>query len=149
MRIFLATQKESIDIWKWRNDLLARTFSIVSDYIAWDEHSSWYTELAKDVNRFLYVGELEDGEKVGVCRLDINATRNIAEVSINLNPEMRGKNLASQLLSATIEVFAEENKMVLKATIKKTNIASVKCFTKCGFVLDRDDQEYGYYVLEV
>ncbi len=149
MQIFLAKQIDSIDIWKWRNDVRTRTFSIVSDWITWDEHSSWYFELLNDANRFLYIGELDGGKKVGVCRFDINAERSIAMVSINLNPEMRGKNLASELLSASIQVFGEENKIALKAIIKKTNTTSIKCFTRCGFVLCKDDQEYGHYIFEV
>ena len=75
-----------------------------------------------------------------ICRFDFNASENCAEVSINLNPEMRGKGLASKLLFHSIKKYREGNLIQLKATIKKENIASIKIFKKCDFVqVDEND----------
>ena len=35
----------------------------------------------------------------------------------------------------------------MTAKIKKENIASIKCFSRCDFIFDREDELYNYYIL--
>jgi len=145
--IKLATTEDSRDIWSWRNDIQTRAMSITTGKISWESHSSWFKQSLLNPNRFLYVGWLAEEDKIGMCRFDIDNAANIAEISIILTPSMRGKNLSHILVAGAIKVFQLSNSIPLNATIKKQNIASIKCFTKCGFVFDREDEEFNYYVL--
>ena len=143
--ILRATDNDSKDIWEWRNDELTKQMSITTDSVSWETHSSWYQKSLVNPNRYLYIGFLNDSEKIGMCRFDLDSNTNIAEVSINLNPQHRSKKLSSQLLSQTIAKYLEEKNTALSATIKKTNIGSIKCFTKCDFTFEREDSDYNYY----
>ena len=87
-------------------------------------------------------------EKVGMCRFDIDTNGQFATVSLNLSPKSRGKGLSHTLLSASVIEFWKDNKLPLKATVKTQNVASIKCFVKCGFILERVDDEYNHYVLQ-
>ena len=145
IKLSQATENDSKDIWEWRNDEQTRLMSITTDEVSWEAHSAWYEKSLKNPNRLLFVGLVEEDQKSGMCRFDIDPEKEKAEVSINLNPEHRGKNLSQKLLAASVESFAKRHNIPLTATIKKTNEASIKCFTRCGFVLEKEDGEYNYY----
>ena len=143
--VLRATEDDSKDIWDWRNDELTKQMSMTSDTVSWETHSSWYEKSLVNPNLYLYLGFLNGNEKVGMCRFDVEVNTNIAEVSINLIPQYRSKKLSSELLTQSIAKFYEERNSDLTATIKKTNVGSIKCFTKSGFEFDREDSDYKYY----
>lgn len=139
--------QDSKVIWEWRNNSHTREMSIDSNFVNWDDHEVWFEKSLNNKNRFLYVGShLEfKGILVGMSRFDFNEHSNSAEVSINLNPDMRNKGLSAPLLLASIEEFKKYKKSLLTATVKKENLASIKCFEKCGFQLVRQDEVFNFY----
>ncbi len=143
--ILRATQEDLKDIWEWRNDELTKEMSITTDSVSWETHRNWYNKALANSCQYLYLGFTNTNDKIGICRFDLDKTTNIAEVSINLNPKLRGKKLSSQLLSLAIAKFHEEQSACLVATIKKQNIGSIKCFTKSGFIFEREDDKLKYY----
>ena len=145
LTVLRTTENDSKDIWEWRNDEQTKQMSISGSSVSWETHSSWYERSLVNPNRYLYLGFMNGNEKIGMCRFDVDVKTNIAEVSINLNPQHRNKKLSSQLLSQAITKFCEEKNTDLAAKIKKTNLGSIKCFTKSGFTFEREDQDYNYY----
>ena len=143
--VLRATENDSKDIWEWRNDELTKQKSITTESISCETHSSWYEKSLVNPNLYLYLGFVNDNKKIGMCRFDVEIKKNIAEVSINLNPQYRSKKFSPQLLSQAIAKFCEERNADLAATIKKSNIGSIKCFTNSGFTFEREDNEYNYY----
>ncbi len=140
-----ATRNDSTDIWEWRNDELTTQMSLTPGGVSWEAHTNWYEKSLITPSRHIYIGHLPSGKKIGVCRFDVAAERNTAEVSINLNPQYRGKGLSSQLLSVAISRFWKNSSMELLATVKKENIGSIKCFETAGFTFEREDGECMYY----
>jgi UDP-MurNAc hydroxylase len=140
-----AKPEDSAEIWQWRNDPLTKLMSISGDETSWEVHSNWYQAALANPSCTIYIGYLGDTEKVGVCRFDVNLKENIAEVSINLNPEHRGKGLSHRLLAASMKEFLGHQKIDLSAKIKKNNLASLKCFSTCGFVFEKEDTSYMTY----
>lgn len=141
-----ARPEDSAEIWQWRNDPLTKLMSITGDETSWEVHSNWYRLALTNPNCTIYIGYLGDTEKVGVCRFDVNVEKNIAEVSINLNPHYRGKGLSHRLLSASMKEFLGQQKIDFLAKIKKNNLASLKCFSTCGFVFEKEDTSYMTYI---
>lgn len=127
-----ASIDDATDIFEWRNDPLSIAMSIKNEEVIFQEHEKWFFKSLKNRNRELFIGVLDD-EKVGICRFDYDVKDQISEVSINLNPLQRGKGLATKLLLKSIVKYRENYNVNLKATIKKTNIASMKIFQKCNF----------------
>lgn len=119
-------------VWKWWNDPLTRKMMKRNDPVPWEEHCAWYDGVLKADKRILYVG-LYEGSKFGVVRFDFKADQ-VYEVSINLNPDFRGKGLASPLLEASIAHMTGTRKVrKLFATLKKANVPSMKSFAGAGF----------------
>ena len=135
--------KDSIDVFYWRNDQLSCDMSINNKKISIKDHQKWYQSILKDSLRKLYIGEDSD-KKIGICRFDYNELDNCSEVSINLNPKMRGKNLSYEFLINSIKKYLEKTPCKLKARIKKENKASLKIFEKCGFIYFAKDNNFNY-----
>jgi RimJ/RimL family protein N-acetyltransferase len=81
--------------------------------------------------------EVSDG-KAGIVRFD-RTEGSEWEVSITVNPQMRGRGLGARLLSAAIaERRNEMGNPDLIARIKPENAASQRIFDKAGFELEEE-----------
>ena len=142
MKIKDADNSDSLDIFEWRNDPISCQMFVSNKKVTLEEHKKWLESSLNNPLRKIYIGILKD-EKVGICRFDIDSKLTSAEVSINLNPTMRGKNLSYQLLSDSIKTYKKTNQIRLTATIKKENKASLIIFQKCSFsIVDQDGSYY-------
>lgn len=142
MKIKDADNSDSFDIFEWRNDPISCQMFVSNKKVTLEEHKKWIESSLRNPLRKIYIGILKD-EKVGICRFDIDSKLTSAEVSINLNPTMRGKNLSYQLLSESIKTYKKTNQIRLTATIKKENKASLIIFQKCSFsIVDQDGSYY-------
>ena len=143
-----ATLRDAEDLFQWRNELETRMASQNCAEVVWDQHLSWLTAVLEDPQRFLYVSSRVGADKstIGMCRFDVEGAR--AEVSINLNPDFRGRGLAQSILQESISRFAQDRGEVLRltATIRPSNTASVRIFTESGFRLASEDGSFGHYV---
>ena len=97
-----AKMSDSKAIWKWRNDPLTRSMFISKDYIEYKDHLKWFKSKLKNKNSFIFIGQAF-GKSVGMVRID--TTKNIGEISININPKFRGISLSETLLSDAIKAF--------------------------------------------
>ena len=143
MQIVEVTELFIKDVFEWRNDKITREMSFSSEKINKLEREGEIS-IMNDKNQFVYIGIEEEG-RVGICRFNLDQKNNIAEVSINLNPKMRGKNYGFQLLSQSIERFFEKHKIDLIAKIKETNEPSKKLFSKAGFFIHDKEDNFLYY----
>ena len=139
-------KKDSIDIFEWRNDSLSRSMFVSTEPIAKEEHNEWFNNSLKNPLVTIYLGMILD-IKLGVCRFDFNPKANSAEVSINLNPIMRGKNLSYILLRKAISNYKKNHEYDLTANIKKKNLASIRLFENCDFIQTKSDDTYLYFIL--
>ena len=130
-----ATEEHSKAIWEWRNDATTRAMSLNQDLVSWENHQSWYERVLTNSNRHLYVG-YKDSIFFGMVRFDKCENKDHAyEVSINLDPQQRGKGLGKLLLTKAIEHFWTQvaDADLILAEIKKENVASKKAFENAGF----------------
>lgn len=134
--IRIAIESDSRDIWSWRNDFSTRANSLNQEFIPWDSHQKWFREMLRDKINFVYIGEIRE-EKIGMCRFSLQEDSKHFEASINLNPQFRGQQLSKKFLEGCInELFSIEGiPHSLVATIKETNLPSMKLFKSLGFGL--------------
>lgn len=127
-----ASLADSADLLVWRNDATTRAMSFDSKSVSECEHQKWLSRTLENSQKHLLIGEYA-GEKVGMCRFDIESDRLTAEISINVNPALRGRGLASPLLQKSIAYFKANHSITLVARTKVTNAASQSIFEKAGF----------------
>jgi len=139
------TLDDSADILDWRNDLDTRKMSLNPNFISHDEHSEWFAKMLADCSHIGWIGEC-NGEKIGVVFVRIEFK--IAKVSINLNPEYRGRRFSATLLNRAIEktlkLFPEIVYFI--AEIKNSNISSIKIFSKNRFRIGSNKGDFFLYI---
>jgi L-amino acid N-acyltransferase YncA len=141
-----ADNSDLLDLFTWRNDPISCLMSTNTN-VTLEEHKAWLEKSFKNPLRIIYIGVMEN-EKIGVCRFDIDILRTKTEVSINLNPDMRRKNLSYNLLSESIKRYKKNTQIKLTAKIKKENNASLKIFQKCGFAIINENIDF-YHLTEI
>ena len=129
------------DIFEWRNDSFSRSMSLSSEVVSLNEHIDWYQRSLKNPNRRIYIGSINE-LKVGLVRFDFDENTKKSEVSINLNPILRGKGFGFKLLSKSISVYKQIKDTPLIAKVKKENHPSLRIFSKCGFHNKSEDDLY-------
>jgi|GEM_PF-5587506 len=137
----LANTDDCIPMWEWWNDHTTRQMMKDNEYVPLESHTQWFNAAMQDSNRVLCVGEL-DGNAFGVVRF-LKEEDDIYEVSINLNPAMRGKGLGAVFLAKSIRFLEETNKVnLLYAMLKKVNYPSKRTFEKNNFIFGEPSKAY-------
>jgi RimJ/RimL family protein N-acetyltransferase len=154
LRVRPATSDDSRNLFEWRNDAQTRAVSLSSDEITWPDHDRWYTASLANARRLIYIAEMQlattSPEPVGMVRFDIDDAGQFAEVSINLNPDARGKGLGTATLVEGIRQF-ESDRPELQGTtaqIRDSNAPSIAIFTKAGFTKLDSVDGVGNYLRE-
>ncbi|WP_226000512.1 GNAT family N-acetyltransferase [Paenibacillus sp. BJ-4] len=130
-----ATLNDSIIIFNLRNDLDTRKNSFVTDEISYEEHRHWFEKSLDMKTREILIAH-ENEVLVGVIRLDLKSD-NETVISINIAPSLRQKGYANKMLCEIESYTTSWNNEIkfLTALIKPSNIASIKLFSKRGYVV--------------
>ena len=99
----LANLDDSIDIFSWRHDIHTQKMSLQKKIFSIKEHENWFLQQINDKNILILILETQKNDKVGVVRFNTN--NNIALISINISPPMRGKRLAKKCIELSIKYF--------------------------------------------
>lgn len=134
------------DILVWRNDPVTRQMSRNNNYISEIHHETWFKTMLADDTHIGLIGYF-NGKKIGAVFLKIDIH---ASVSINMNPEHRGKKLSEELLREALREMRLMNPKIDQfiAEIKDTNIASIKIFCRNNFTLNETNAGFRTYILQ-
>jgi len=132
-----------VDVFYWRNDPLSRSMSIDDKLVKKLEHKRWFESALRNPDKQMYIG-ISEQKKIGITRFDLNKKNGFTEVSINLNPCMRGKNLSFDLLLKSVTFYLKNKNRKLNAKVKNENLPSLKIFKKVGFIEYENDNIYKY-----
>ena len=126
------------DLFVWRNNYESRKMSFDDQKINLEDHKKWFNESIKNPNKEFFIGE-KGGIKLGVCRFEFYEKENYSDISININPSVRGKGYGKELLNRSVKIYLGNKKRILRAIIKENNIPSFKLFSSLGFLLDKKE----------
>lgn len=145
----LATEADSDLVYEWRNDPVSREMSRVGGAVPWPMHASWFADALESPTRILMICAHDFFGLVGVVRFDLQQRDTWAEISINLNPHVRGNGLAPKCLNASVALLNEDYPDCRRfvAEIKKINKASLKTFERAGFTKFDSGDVYETYML--
>jgi RimJ/RimL family protein N-acetyltransferase len=124
----------------WRNEPSTRAVSLTTHEITLAEHRAWFAQKLEDPSSAILIIE-EDDRPVGQLRLDLVA-RDVAEVSIGLAPEERGRGIGREALRLAVGAAAATYGATrLRALVRAENRSSLNAFLAAGFVVRREDDE--------
>jgi len=116
------------------NDTAVRQQSIHPETITLEQHVQWFTRKIKDPDYVFLV--VYDQQKQFIGQVRYKVKNNSAVISISINRDFRGKDLAVPLLKATaarVLKLKPELKEII-AYIRPDNVASSQSFLKAGYV---------------
>lgn len=116
--------------------------------VQWEEHINWIMPILLEVDkRDLYI-IMVDNIKAGQVRVDYTA--DMAEVSVALIENFRGKNIAFLALEKLIKKAKKEKGVnTFRAHVHQNNIASQKLFEKLGYQFEIQDGVWIKYIKNV
>lgn len=142
--IRMADESDCLDILSWRNNKISSKMSANTKMISLDSHKSWFFQVLNDNNTVMYIGQY-DNQKVGVCRFEFNKLQLVSEVSINMNPKLRGKGYGKLFLKSSIAKYIKDHKNDIIAKVRFENLPSIKIFTYTGFKVTKEKDNMVYF----
>lgn len=133
-----AEENDAHLLFQWRNEPIAARNSLNNNPLEWVEHKAWFDKKLQTPECFIYIGMIGDDRPVGMIRLDELVDG--YEVSITVDPHLRGRGLGKEILQDGILRF---RRSTLFATIRGTNVASLIIFLASGFQLVEYNQNTG------
>lgn len=130
-------------LWRWANDAETRRNAFRKGPIPYDDHVDWLRRRLESETTRIWV--FRDGDvPVGQVRFDLSG--DVAEISIAVAPEQRGRGYGTAMLAEVIRRFgANHRKLRLRARVLGHNERSLRMFGACGFaaveVLENPGQE--------
>jgi len=142
-----ALPEDMLDIFSWRNDIETRKNSFNSSEVSLEEHKSWFEKVLSSHSNHLFI-LLDNSEKIGVIRFD-RLKNNIAEISINLSPEKRGKGYGTLGIKLLSNYYLKEfNLDYILSKIKKENASSINSFKQAGYILNKEESECSEFIFK-
>ncbi len=139
----LATSLDAPDLLRWKNDPETREFSISThDEITEERHAIWMKAMLENPNVRTYIIE-SNGYPCGDIRVEVHA--HYIEIAIKLDRRFRGIGIGTAALKTIGELVQKEFKKRSIAKIVYGNIASMRLFQNCGYVVSGYGDE-GYYI---
>lgn len=121
-------------VYRWCNDSASRRYSLNPDPFGWESHEQWFSAMLANPLRQMLIAQ-KDGEDVGVIRYDLLPKKQLAVVSVYLNPKLHGRGMGMPLLyhgNQWIKANRPEIKK-LSAEIHVENTASIHLFESLHF----------------
>jgi len=144
--------RDSDFLFNLRNDVLVRRLSRRTEIISADIHKKWFEKKMSGRESVIFVAE--DGAlPIAQTRFDFTG-ENSAEVNIAVSADFRGRGYGTKILKEATNLFlnSHPNIAAVHAFIKPENAASLKSFSKAGYVLQdktfAKNKEYVSLILE-
>lgn len=143
IKLRAATMEDWARLFAWRNDEETRRQSETTAAVPLKAHMDWLRDTLNSKTRHLYIAS-DDGALglIGTVRLDVKKKR--AEVSITIDPRRRGKGDAQTVIACAVHQAVELDLDFLDATVRTSNLASLRAFAANQFVPLRYRDEEGF-----
>ena len=146
IKLRIAENSDLMDLYAWRNHIHTRQMSFTNTKISLKEHTKWFKALVVDPSKTILISECE-GEKIGSIRFEYDVKGKACwNVSIVIAPDWRSKGFGYLFLREAIRFHFNINRnAIIEATVNKKNMASIKLFEKCNFILANHSGEWLTY----
>jgi RimJ/RimL family protein N-acetyltransferase len=120
-------------IYNWTNDPEIRQISYNSAFIKYENHLKWFTTKLAEETTFFNLFSNDENEIIGFVRIEKKEEE--FTIGLFIDKKHRGKDYSYEMLCQSVAdfktVYPSDS---IQAYIKKDNIASIKSFSKAGFI---------------
>ena len=136
-----AYKKDSKFLFNLRNDRETKNNSLSAKAISESEHAAWYDKKLNDQTSKIFIYENNSKKKVGFVRFDLNKSNTVANVSIAVSKEFRGKGCSKTMIEQGIKEISKIYSVVFLATVKANNESSLRAFKSTGFGVESSNNK--------
>ena len=131
------TQAHRQLLFDWQQDTRTREFSRDPEPPTWEQHVDWFARTVGNPDIHFYL-IIKQNQPCGYVRIHPKTEQDIEgfEVSIALAPGSHGRGIGHQALMTLGQLHAEKD---LLAYIEPQNTASIKAFTRSGYLAIEDN----------
>ena len=149
LEIRFASKNDLKLYFEWVNDKLVRLNSLNSNVITYENHKSWFIKNLNTPNCYLLVMDI-NGKPAGQIRFEIN--NEISLIDYSIDKKKRGIGLGNKIVKYGIDFVMEKlhSKKIklLKATVKRSNLASINIFMNNGFTINPNSHKKENIIFE-
>jgi RimJ/RimL family protein N-acetyltransferase len=117
----------------WRNDGATREMSVSQAEVTTEEHASWLKRMLGSSDHTLLIAE-QGGGAVGHVRFDrVTSSPDTWEISLTIDPAVRGRGLATELLRAAGNAAVSRGVRRFVARVRSNNERSLRAFKSAGY----------------
>ena len=149
LEIRVASKNDLKLYFEWVNDKLVRLNSLNSNVITYENHKSWFIKNLNTPNCYLLVMDI-NGKPAGQIRFEIN--NEISLIDYSIDKKKRGIGLGNKIVKYGIDFVMEKlhSKKIklLKATVKRSNLASINIFMNNGFTINPNSHKKENIIFE-
>jgi RimJ/RimL family protein N-acetyltransferase len=138
VKIRKANMKDCNILFEWANDPLSRKNSFNPAQIKYESHKKWLAEKFEQKTNIFYIIEFEN-QKAALVRFE-RKKEETTVIGIHIDKKFRGRGLASEFIIKASKKYLVKNSEKISAFIKIENMASIKSFTKAGFLFERETE---------
>ena len=136
--IRLADLRDKDILYEWVNAKDSLCFKIeTEDKISYKKHEKWFNQRLSDRNTYIWIIEKQN-LSIGQLRFQ-KKEKDCYDVDIYIERKMRKQGLALKALNLAI---ASTKRKTLRAVVKKNNHNSFLFFSKAGFKIYAENNEY-------
>ena len=140
----LASEEDNHDLFKWRNDPLTLKSFFNQEIVKQEDHEKWFRKVLISKKSTLIILE-KNQKKLGMVRYDEKDS--LLYVSLNTNPDQRGKGYASKMLLSSEKFINRKNKPIkIIADILIENEISMRTFHRAGYNLEEKREFFFRYI---
>ena len=119
-------------LFRWANDALCRQKAFRQQPIPWPEHEAWFEKKLRSSNTWMYL-LLADASPAGQIRLDLEGSTGFLDYSMAEGYRGKGFGRILLLLLETEIIRHIRPCALVQAKVKKSNIASQRCFLSLSY----------------
>lgn len=134
-----ATSSDSKAVYHWRYAGNAARYYGSTKVPEFAAHDEWFQRALNDPKRHLLIAQ---SELEGVSHLRFDCSDDTTEISICVNPDLRGQNIGSKTLRAALRYGKQRNLGPITARVHQQNQISVRLFGSAGFHTVSQDGEF-------
>lgn len=143
----LSSIADSQSILNLSNEPIVRSLSLSTKQIDEITHQKWFDNVLNGDKIILFIVQSVYDDFLGYVKFDRMKNANI--VGIALNKKIRGQSKSALILFQAIKLFRSEyDKKIVKAIIKKENLASLRLFKKIGFYRFKEEKDKVIYLYD-
>jgi len=139
----IMTEELWINVLSWRNDPKVYVWNKTNRVITLSEHLNWFNKRKTKLSSEPVFAYIDGASFVGMARLDY-ISEIVLEVSLIIDPKLRGKGYGKQILADICEYAVQEIPSWIKliAVVHCQNLISQRLFEGFGFEVTSSESNF-------